>query len=105
MHLILETILMKRLIPIILCVVVAGLQLQLLRRLSTWSRTSATASKQELLFDIGAFIFLTAIQALLLRSFLQLTSGSTWIAVLIMAGIAIVVIAISFNVATLVQRK
>lgn len=94
-----------RFIPIFLCVLVAMLQLRLAVHCKEFSRSRPTGSSQKFLFDVGAFIFLTGIQALLLRSFLGLRSGDTWIAVVLMSGIAIVIAAISLNLGSLLRRK
>jgi hypothetical protein len=92
-----------RLVPILLCVVTAILQVRLVIHCKTLLRSPA-ASRLEYLFDLGAFIFLVGIQGLLLRSFLRTATGGRWIAVLLMSGIAIVVVAVSANIAGLLRR-
>ena len=94
---------MARLVPILLCVVTVILQVRLAIHCKTLLRSPA-AGRLECLFDLGAFIFLVGIQALLLRSFLKTGSGSRWIAVLLMSGIAIVVVAVSTNIAGILRR-
>lgn len=94
-----------RFVPIILCIIVAVLQLRLAVHCTTLVRSWEDRSKQEVLFDLGAFIFLMGIQALLLRSFLGLTSGNGWIALALISGMAIVLLGISLNIVSLLRRK
>lgn len=94
-----------RFVPVVLCVIVAVLQLRLAVHFTALLRSWGTGSKQEFLFDVGAFIFLIGIQALLLRSFLGLPPRNGWIVVVIMLGMAIVILGISTNVVSLLRRK
>lgn len=93
-------------IPSALCAVVTAFQVCVVVRLVASLRSRARRSApQEFIFDVGALVFLTGMQALLVHSILKSYVRTSWISGLIIAGIVIVVCAISLNVVSLARKK
>jgi len=92
-------------VPVTLCGVVFLMQAVLVFRLYASGRARAPKKPmQEVIFDAGGLIFLTGIQALLIRSLFKSYVGDSWISTLIIIGIVVVVLGVLINLLTF-RRK
>lgn len=85
-------------VPVVLCGIVMLMQVLLVVRLYASSRVRKPKTPpQEVIFDAGGLIFLTGIQALLVRSAFKSYRGDSWISTLIIIGMSAVVLGVLIN--------
>lgn len=95
----------RGLVPTILCAIVTLMQILAAMRLYSSIRSQKTKLPlSQLIFDIGAVVFLTGMQILLVRSVIRSYWGDSLASTLVIIGIMAVVLAVLLNVINLWRR-